>query len=657
MRFPGDWMFGICSWICVTLFLCLFPVRLFAQAQAAPDPFAGDVRFAEKRTVEARGLFLPDLLARLSRETGVPLKADRSVENDRVILFAHDRHLSDILRTLANFFGFEWRKEGEGKSAVYTLYQTEVALAEERKEIEARYERSADLIMVEIAQYKRLEGMMQGDREALYRDLQERMRTEKEPAKREATQRELSVVGMAIQSPGHFLAARFLEQAGRPKLIEWLHGTWSEYGWPEAGAGENLAPEFAGETLRFVKRQPGGNGRDFQRAKVQINGAPGLFPLLNVSLKAEGQNYGSSHGAGFPQQPFEFYERPPKDVGPADWRLTPRFQLPVDLSIPLQLDPRQMPTLSQWLKLPRLVEAVTKLEEGQPIEQPLDLISDTFRSMPLSVPASLKFQGQTLGEALTGLCAAFRHRWSVQAGFVVLRSRDFAALRARQLPVGLYRRLTDPNIEMPELEEYAALFALPEEAYQEASQMISSFTSFASEMMLLSTKRGDLILWSLLTPEQRTQAQEKGLGYKELSSEARKIVRENVKHKHNSLIGSNLKDNDWTSMDLDTLTLQIKIKNQDGWGYRMQRGTSTQSGGDSAPRTRQEAYALFLKSLPDLRADEMWSIRSRSLEFHYAPSGKEEIVHLVSLPGIWKPADKADKTDIAKPIDTTKGQR
>src|SRR5205085_6750342 len=130
-------------------------------------------------------------------------------------------------------------------------------------------------------------------------------------------------------------------------------------------------------------------------------------------------------------------------------------------------------------------------------------------------------------------------------------------------------------------------------------------TNIATDGPFLLIHRGGRILWNRLTPEQRTRAQTQGLAYKDLSPEFQTIVRENVKYRFNSMIRSNIGDNPWTPADLDTITVQIKITNRNAWGYRMQRGTRSQSGSGITVRTREEAYANYRKSAPDLRPDEI----------------------------------------------------
>src|SRR5205085_2339837 len=229
----------------------------------------------------------------------------------------------------------------------------------------------------------------------------------------------------------------------------------------------------------------------------------------------------------------------------------------------------------------------------------------------------------------------------------------------------LYRLLTGPKATALDIETYAALASLPNEGYREGLPLLAKplredryrplLDNGVQDDPLFRNNQGDLLLWHLLTLQQRAEAQDHGLAYRDLSAEAQRIVQENARHKHDSMLRSNLRDNDWTPADLDTMTLRVQFKTQSGWGYWIQRDTDTRSGSGSLLLTREEALAHYRKSIPDLRPDEIRRVDHRSVEFHYVPTGKEEIIHTFSLPDAWKPADKEDKTTGDKPGETKPG--
>jgi hypothetical protein len=130
--------------VCRALFLAallLIPSAVYGQYTAF-DPFAGDERMSARRTIRAHDTALTKLLADLSEQTGVRLRADPSVAGDRVNLFAHDRPLDETLRAVAAFFRFDWRPDADG----YTLYQSAESLREEEAALEARLREAADQI-------------------------------------------------------------------------------------------------------------------------------------------------------------------------------------------------------------------------------------------------------------------------------------------------------------------------------------------------------------------------------------------------------------------------------------------------------------------------------------------------------------------------------
>ena len=92
-------------------------------AQSAPaDPFADDVRLTRKLTARIEGMPLEDLLALFSQQTGVTLKAQQDIADEKVILFTSARPLRDVLHDLAALRNDTWlRQEGEPGKPSYRL--------------------------------------------------------------------------------------------------------------------------------------------------------------------------------------------------------------------------------------------------------------------------------------------------------------------------------------------------------------------------------------------------------------------------------------------------------------------------------------------------------------------------------------------------------
>ena len=86
------------------------------------DVFADDARLQQAVAVHAEGVPVGDLLTQLAQKTGIVLKADMYVADDKVILFSPARPLRDTLRDMAALFNDAWQADPlpDGKTR-YTL--------------------------------------------------------------------------------------------------------------------------------------------------------------------------------------------------------------------------------------------------------------------------------------------------------------------------------------------------------------------------------------------------------------------------------------------------------------------------------------------------------------------------------------------------------
>ena len=85
----------------------------FAAAQAAKPPaegFSTDPWLKQNVAVHAEGIPVSDLLDLLGRRTGVSLKADPYVADDKVIVFSPSRPLREVLVDLAALFNDSWEE-------------------------------------------------------------------------------------------------------------------------------------------------------------------------------------------------------------------------------------------------------------------------------------------------------------------------------------------------------------------------------------------------------------------------------------------------------------------------------------------------------------------------------------------------------------------
>jgi hypothetical protein len=106
---------------------------LAALAQADPDT---DERLRKKVTVHASWEKISDVLAGLSRATGVRLVPRLEVADEIVTIWATDRPLIDVMRDLRLLRGFYWSRDRRGDQYVYSLWQDAQGRAQEEAELQ-----------------------------------------------------------------------------------------------------------------------------------------------------------------------------------------------------------------------------------------------------------------------------------------------------------------------------------------------------------------------------------------------------------------------------------------------------------------------------------------------------------------------------------------
>ncbi|GIV14631.1 MAG: hypothetical protein KatS3mg022_0066 [Armatimonadota bacterium] len=107
---------------------------------AANDPIdpQADVRLAKRSTFFFPPAPLGDVLQKISQQTGVSLRAERSVAQHRAILVVHDKPLHETLNKLAEAFGYTWRKiEKKGTPPEYMLSPPAQVIAQQQAEVQS----------------------------------------------------------------------------------------------------------------------------------------------------------------------------------------------------------------------------------------------------------------------------------------------------------------------------------------------------------------------------------------------------------------------------------------------------------------------------------------------------------------------------------------
>jgi hypothetical protein len=105
---------------------------------ARPEPFANDARLDTKVSLTAWAEPLEDLLARVSRESGVQLLFEgRDVGDQRVNIVVRDQPLRRLQRLLAKDLNLYWRRERKRSTYRYVLFQ-DVRSRKEEQELLSR---------------------------------------------------------------------------------------------------------------------------------------------------------------------------------------------------------------------------------------------------------------------------------------------------------------------------------------------------------------------------------------------------------------------------------------------------------------------------------------------------------------------------------------
>ena len=117
--------------------LCLWAVPVFAQ-KTVVDPNASgkaqavekdkpDTRLAQKVTYQAARKTVSAILAELTKQTGVTLKAginglDWQVRDRKMNVFVKDVPLGDLMKSIARVMKFEWASGGKGDARTYRIF-------------------------------------------------------------------------------------------------------------------------------------------------------------------------------------------------------------------------------------------------------------------------------------------------------------------------------------------------------------------------------------------------------------------------------------------------------------------------------------------------------------------------------------------------------
>jgi hypothetical protein len=94
-----------------------------AVARYQAEKAVVDARLERKVDLAVKGISFSDLCGRLTRETGVPLRAGRTVADEKVTIFCEKQPLRALMRQVSHLFGYKWARSGEEGAYQYELFQ------------------------------------------------------------------------------------------------------------------------------------------------------------------------------------------------------------------------------------------------------------------------------------------------------------------------------------------------------------------------------------------------------------------------------------------------------------------------------------------------------------------------------------------------------
>jgi hypothetical protein len=417
--------------------------RSRGDGRTGPHAFAADPRFEVSITVAAPGLYLDEFLADLRERYQLPVRAGTSTRDDRVIVFARERQAGELLAEIAAHLEFTWQAGSGSPPREYTLIQTP---AQKRREADAlAAQRAARLDrLVEAVERLRDEDRLGPFRatEARIARLRARQREAGERAGRllapetAALEQALSRLATAARPRPYYPASRLLRSedlavlaAGRS--LEFRFPAQAGYRGLSHAAAAELAQAALDSSRLWIPRGAGESTRpqvqDVERLRVtfllQVEEAwlPGLE--VNGKFLVRGSNFRVesrfSDNLVLDQEDAEEDLRDPL-VDPDDREL--------DREVELRLPRRFAGPESRLLpaSLPMLLELVADAA-------PWTIISDDYDGLQ-SDHLFRRLVKERLGVFLHRCCRRRNLRARRQGGTLFVRAREWAWLRAQQLP-------------------------------------------------------------------------------------------------------------------------------------------------------------------------------------------------------------------------------
>jgi len=437
-------------------------VREYLPVPPAVHPYMkGDERLSKLVTIAPMpDATLAELLAELSKQSGIPLTADRTVAEDGVTAAFTRRPLSRVLALLSTHFDFTWRKKGSG----YELWQD---LASTRREAARREQR----LWATIARAVELGRLAQrSSPEERERRLNQLVPPGLDPASAAAIARrspEALELGMLRGANG--TAFSVLARLSQAHLQSLVRGGSIRLSTTDG----SLGPAVAAELARALPPPPP-PPREAEESETSVlvgfdiaykfdYGPWESTPALKVWVRRIETHYRSETGANVLAESG----RMPGNRAPDDARLHRRIDLPAGRPPPPRtpgpLSPAWSQDLIRWPDVPTLGVGLLGVHQATG----LDVLADSFTFQRLYAGLLRPDPGEeAAGPAGPGTAAFILNRAlgrlrlvsSLSDDLLRVRSERFADARWSRVPPSLMRRAVarlqpDPAITLQLLGE------------------------------------------------------------------------------------------------------------------------------------------------------------------------------------------------------------
>lgn len=364
-------------------------VLLFACGAALPasDPLADD-RLDQKVNLQVEGMSLGELLPRLSRVTGVPLRADREAAEDKVVILGPDRPLREVLADLAALLGHRWERRSERGEVQFVLVRD----PEIRKK-EAKLAESPEQVVL--------------------RHLQDQVRALREPRSRLERRPENDPIRRALLDPKFRQATAFfalLNSRQRELLIE--RGCFRLF-FPALPPPYQAALQDLHRANQVPERSTGPLGLTIRRRREP----PDADFTLRIHRSGRTSAWFYPGGARFAM--FDVRSNPPPIRG------NPYNAEPVDLdaSLPSIDESLVQGTIPRVERLRRLAEAT-----GVPV------VADFHRLEPSQFLHRDQKPGPDAADRIDALARRLDSAWWLRGRTLLFRSRDWFRRRDYEIP-------------------------------------------------------------------------------------------------------------------------------------------------------------------------------------------------------------------------------